>query len=176
MSYWKGHIGIWGTLVLLASALMLPRFEARSRAVEESAEAETRRLLGLDYAQERLWYDFLAMRGEGFSGRRMHPPTLEEYRRYLAAFGLLEPGDAVTLYVVPQGSATAGADQVRVALELDKELVALHVATEEAGRPTPAGTIRIRGLTGDSLTCEIAHLPEPKLWSFWPITAQPLFP
>jgi hypothetical protein len=176
MSYWKSHIGIWGTLVLLAVGLMLSRFEERNRALAASAESEAHRLVGLDYAQSRLWYDFLGLRGKALSDHRLPSPALEEYRRYLAAFGLLEPGDAVTIHVAPQGGATTGVDQIRVALDVEKELVALHVTTEKAGRFAPAGTIRIRVVTGDSLTCEVAHLPEPVLWTIWPITAQPLFP
>jgi len=163
-------------LLLLAVAFLIPKVEDRRMSDAQSVADENRQQFGLDYARERLWNDFRELRRNGESGLPSSSPTLDEYRGYLSSYGLLEPGDAVTLYVVSPSESARGVEKIKVVLESDPSDLALSVAIADRNRSMPAGALHIQLAEADSLRCELEPLADSRMWSLWPFTPQPLLP
>jgi hypothetical protein len=163
-------------LALVALALLAPRLTAFGSGALCEREPDERTKAAVGYAQHRLWSDFLCDREETI-GRALPPPTLTEYRRFLAGLGLVRRGDAAELLVLPL------VDESRLGREIEVRLSQAHPPLElrlyvpgESGRPQPVGKLEIRVDADDIVTCVAAPQAEPAMFSYWPVRPTPLLP
>ena len=165
------------TMVIIASALVAPRLAhwGREAATIEVAPEASQAAVG--YAQHRLWWDFLAQRSDYLDDHELPPPSLSEYRHFLAGLGLKRTGDRSYLLV------PSGLRQARIAAKIDVEFrrskppLRVDIFVEEpGGSKRRAGQLEFRVDADFHIQCVPSAVSAVRLWSLWPLRPMPVLP
>jgi hypothetical protein len=164
-------------LVLIVTALVVPQMIGRAGQATPTSWTEAHGPAALTYARQRLWSDFLEERSAAIPGYRLPEPSMSEYRAYLRGRGLERQGDAVVYLILPALHPDHLMDRVRVRLATTADPLRLNVALlQEGDRPVTVGSLHIAAATSGGLQCLHREVGTRRLWTYWPITPQPLLP
>ena len=107
----------------------------------------------------------------------MPPPSMSEFRAFLSGCGLTRRGDAAMYLVLPALHPDHLLDRVEIKLVETGDPLRLDVSlVDTPERRVTVGSLYVSGRSPGGLQCLNQQAPRGRLWSFWPMTPQPLLP